>query len=364
MAKPPPPISFIGKHLADLVPDGIQDTDSRLVNAVFEGEPIQQQLNLRDPMGHKMKIVSAPPVLNFRNDMVGLTAFLTKFRRSVLRKDRRVYLDLSSCRSIDIVACMLLTAEIQRCDGLVPNFIHGCDPLGAQALDILRQFGFHEQLGIRSMGPHPNSGWTATIRSGAGANQIAEKMAEVADLAFRAWGDQAYTDQIHAALNEAMTNVIMHAYPESHCAGEPCLPGMWWAAGVVNTQMNEAWFFALDQGVGLPRTAIRTYEGLLERWGIDPANAIDHLVIAAAIKEARTQTGLEQHGKGLNAMIRLIDEKSIGGSVLIASRGGEHMIVKNPDKDDPRLRRVEFGRQLLSELPGTLIAWKVNGPIG
>lgn len=188
-------------------------------------------------------------------------------------------------------------------------------------------------------------------------------MAEVAELAFRAWRDRAFTDQVHASLNEAMTNVIMHAYPEDITDQSSCLPGQWWVAGIVNRQANKAFFFALDHGVGIPRTAIQNYDGLLEKFEFDPAEPHDHLILGAVVKEARTQTGLSQHGKGLMSMIRLIDEKAIGGSILIASQQGEHTIVKDMTQNHPLRRRVEYGRLLPDRIPGTLIVWQLDGPI-
>jgi len=319
---------------------------------------------LRDPLGHAYKIVTAPDVLNYRHQLAELANFLTKLRRAVLRRDRPVFVDLSQCVSIDIVACILLTAEIDRCHRLRPGSIAGCYPAAADALEVLGQLGFDRCLSMPPALQGPPADWIATIRSGAGIGEaVAPIMAEVADLALKAWGDKAFANQVHAVLNEAMTNVIMHAYPADLIDKASCLPGRWWAAGIYNVEENEAWFFALDQGVGIPRTAIRTYDGLLQKFSIDPDTPHDHLIIAAAIKEARTQTGLHQHGKGLMAMIRLIDEKTIGGSISIISRFGEHIIVKNSAHPNPDLRRIEFGRRLAGEVPGTLIVWKLNGPM-
>jgi hypothetical protein len=362
---PTPKISVFGGPLAEAMAETLRPAHrAELVTHVFEGPSVVPERKLRDSFGNAYNVVRAPAVLNYRHELKGLIAFLSRVRRSVLRRDRRVYVDLSACVSIDIVACMLLTAELQRCHSLRPGSIAGCDPAASGALEVLSQLGFHQQLNIRER-TGPPADWIATIRSGAAPHElVAPLMAEVADLAMKAWGDKAFANRIHGVLNEAMTNVIMHAYPQGEVDHAACLPGQWWAAGILDVDKNEAWFFALDQGVGIPRTAIKTYSGLLQKFDIDPFNPPDHLVIAAALKEARTQTGLDQHGKGLTSMVRLIDDKAIGGSIQIISRRGEHIIVKNPDHADERLQRVEFGRLLDVEVPGTLIVWKVNGPIG
>ncbi|PIB89931.1 hypothetical protein CSW62_25145 [Caulobacter sp. FWC2] len=366
MSETPPPggAAIFSGALADIVLNDRPTTPrAELVTHVFEGPSIVPERRVRDRLGNPYNVVRAPAVLNYRHGLTALTGFLTKIRRGVLRRDRRVYVDLSACVSIDIVACMLLTAELQRCHSLRPGSIAGCDPAASGALEVLSQLGFHRQLNIRDQ-VGPPADWIATIRSAATTQEMGPLMAEVADLSLKAWGDRAFTNQIHAALNEAMTNVIMHAYPDVEVDQSACLPGQWWAAGILDVEKNSAWFFALDQGVGLPRTAVKNYSGLLRKFDIDPLNPPDHLIIAAALKEARTQTGLDQHGKGLTSMVRLIDEKAAGGSIQIISRQGEHIIVKNPDHPNAQLRRVEFGRQLEAELPGTLIVWKVNGPKG
>lgn len=335
------------------------------VNQIFEGEANASPRNVfRDPLGHPFKVISSPKILNSRQKLEDLTRFRTKIRRAIIRRDQKIFVDLSPCQSIDVGACVLLAAELHRCQSLAGDYLYGCDPAASEALNVLRGLGFHELLKIRNPAPAPRSEWIARIRAGHGTDQeIPRVLDEIAELAMSAWGDEAFRNQILAALNEAMTNVIMHAYPSEIQPNEYRVAGAWWAAGIVNPDTNEAWFFAFDQGVGLPKTALRNFDGILERHGLNSDSPADHEIIAATILEAHTRTGLGQHGLGLPAMIRLIDEKAVGGSIAISSLRGEHMIVKNPTNPDARLRRVEFGRALDAEIPGTLIVWKVDGPI-
>lgn len=340
----------------------------KYVSEVFEGGPEtapEPQRGLRDAMGRPFRIISSPQILNGRQRTGELVKFLTRIRRAVLLREKRVFVDLSTCLSIDTTACILLAAELHRCQSLAREYVYGCDPAAVDALKILRDLGFHELLKINNHAPAPASPWVARIRAGHGTEdgKVAPILDEVAQLALTAWGDPAFHSQILAALNEAMTNVLMHAYPETISARDDCVPGAWWAAGIVNPETNEAWFFAFDQGVGLPATVPARYENFFTRHGLDPNEPVDHLIMAAAISESHTQTGKEQHGQGLPAMIRLIDDKAVGGSIAIASLQGEHMIVKNPTKVEPQLRRVEFGRKLNGRIPGTLIIWKLDGPM-
>lgn len=298
--------------------------------------------------------------------------FLSSLRRAALYGPRQVYVDMSKCEEIGQVGCLIFAAEIDRCRNIRPKCITGSDPRAPQPIKMLRDLGFHDLLGFNGeRTAKPDS----VMRMKAGRGKEADAAREifgVAELALSVWNDQAYADRIHAALNEALTNVIMHAYPKDLIDDQECGPQHWWIAGFTDVQAGEATFLAMDHGVGIPRTAVRTMGDIIQPYLSAYKEPEDHVIIEATIKGRRSQTDLPQHGKGLTAMIGLIENLSLGGSVSIYSGRGHYMYTRasrsrafrRPDGSIGLVMRevVERSLALRQTFPGTLVIWKLNGP--
>jgi len=306
-------------------------------------------------------VVRAPKSLMFGKDFAEALQFLGRVRRGALLTQRGVFVDLSRCSRISPVVCLLLCAEIERCNALREHSVNGCDPASEDARQLLRAMGFHEQLGI-AKGKRKDGSRLMAIRSGDQTADIPSMLEQVAEIAHQALGDRALANRVHGALNEAMLNVTMHAYdPEFLVLGQT-LPGRWWVAGVADHR--EVIFLAYDQGVGIAATAPKTVgEGLmvvmdkmLATIGLGRADARDHHFIEAAIRARRTRTGMAQHGKGLTSMIQLV-ELAGGGAVQICSHGGQYIysLSRTPGSEP-----VEGSLPLEYKLPGTLIIWHLE----
>ncbi|MDB5439699.1 MAG: hypothetical protein JWM33_2126, partial [Caulobacteraceae bacterium] len=215
-------------------------------------------------------VVKAPRRLDILTEGE-LTATLRFLRdiRQVLRDEKKVFVDLADCDHIGMVGCLMLTAEIETCRAEWPDSIDGRDPMNPNAARMLASFGFHKLLGFNGTETLPAT-WLVGMKSGRGAvSDVAAQLGEVADLALRLWGDQAYADRVHAVLNEAVTNVIMHAYPPDIAGASS--RRRWWALGAADIEEKEAIFIALDHGVSVPRTAIRTFGDMLDEFLDDPS---------------------------------------------------------------------------------------------
>ena len=315
----------------------------------------------RDQLGTAYKTVVSPLRLDVIAAPGATLNFLAAIRRAVLIDGRKAFVDLRPCELITPAGCIVLTAEIERCLALRPGSIAGRNPVNASAAAVLDMFGFHKHLKTK-VKTSPRIPFIAQIRAGTGRiDDLPQTLGEVADLALEAWKDQALADRVHAALNEAMTNVLMHAYASDALDLSTCVPGRWWIAGLMDPTLRHAWFFALDQGAGIPKTATKTYSDLFQKYDIDPNNPPDGAVLAAAIEEGGSRTGLSQHGKGLPSMINLIKERASGGYVHIASRKGSYFYRKERDQAGNIYEIVKPGASK-SDLQGTLIVWKVEGP--
>jgi hypothetical protein len=286
--------------------------------------------------------------------------YVALIRKNVL-SGKKVVIDIAECRHISPIACLLLAAEVQRCNELKPGHIYGNEPVNEQARRSLDLMGFFEAIGVEL--PRPQPAGFAQIASGIGpCADNSPKLARIADLAQETWGDQAFADRVHGALNEALTNVIMHAYdPALVSAAGPCVEGKWWVAGFALE--GEAWFLALDHGVGIPISAPAKNRGVKNYLAKLPKVRDADVIHSVVAEEGRSRTGLPNHGKGIPSMIALIEDRAETGAVLILSGGGGFMLEKRAATGRLPARNLELRIVLEEALSGTLILWKVGKPI-
>lgn len=313
-------------------------------------------------------VLRSPPVLNFGapSEINALYEFFREIRINVLGFGRRVVIDLRSCQSLGPVGVLLLAAEIERCNYVRPDYVTGYSPLDPVARKNLAIFGFYKAVGlehdVEAFGPEPN---IVQIASGiiGKSGAVASSLGRVAALTFDMWGDQGFTDRIHGALNEAMTNVLMHAYDPDLMAGtEACESGRWWVAGFSSPTQSHAWFMALDLGVGIPTSAPIKNKGLNVLLA-KPERPTDAAIIKLMVDdEERSRTGLPQHGKGMPTMVSLVRDRVDEGTVWIVSGRGCYVLDKNGARPH-ELRVLNYIIQMTSQASGTLILWKVGRPM-
>ncbi|MDO9607444.1 MAG: hypothetical protein Q7J26_02875 [Brevundimonas sp.] len=310
-------------------------------------------------------ILWAPEELDFGPEKVidDLYFFFDELRFRAISLRQRVIVDLRQCTRIGPVGVLLLAAEITRCNHAHPDSVTGYSPDNVTARRTLSVFGFFEAVGLEPdevVGPLPGY---YQIQSGIGrTDDLSAKLGDVAALTRGLWNDQAFSDRIHGALNEAMTNVLMHAYdPVLLEQADACESGRWWVAGMASRERDDAWFMALDLGVGMPVSApaknkdLRAY--LTKPIQRTDASIIWHLVTG----EGRSRTGLPQHGKGIPTMVSLIRDRVDVGTLWIVSGLGLYLLDKNSARSG--LKNIEISRTLKARSAGTLILWKVGRPI-
>lgn len=315
----------------------------------------------------KRTIIVSPPVLDIGGATFRLLLhFLAAIRTAVLVRHLEITIDLRPLRRISPAATLLLAAEVERCNYLKPRSVWGYEPIAEEPQIVLAALGFHDAVGS----PHPASfdEWEGIAKIQSGSSNpadLARKLGQVAALAQAAWADDAFCNRVHGALNEAMTNVIMHAYDPSLNLNVADLgeEGRWWVAGFAEPDTDHVWFMALDHGVGIPVSAparnqdVRNYLAELQM----PSD--ERIIYSVVASEGRSRTGLPQHGKGVPAMIALIKDLAVEGSIWIMSGGGGFLLDKHAaDKTSPS-RIYEMPFTLPARMSGTLILWKVGQPI-
>ncbi len=320
-------------------------------------------------------VATAPRQLEVDEANLGiLLRYLNRIHLLALGGKRRVLVDLSRCEFISPVACLMLTAELQRCLILRPHCINGVDPNNDIARWTLDALGFYRMLGMES--PRRRKGAVRDvfqIQSGGLDESVNNKNSspgkrtyQVARIAMQAFEDELFAERVHVALNEAADNAIEWAYDPS-LINPARSTRRWWICGFKAQGESRAFFFAYDQGASIPRTAPITsgervepiLQPLLAKLGLRRIDAQDSHILEATIKEQRTRSDREHRGKGLTRMIQLAD-LSHQGSISIHSGRARYFYGRELDDDEP----MEFASALPYYFPGTLIIWHVAGPVG
>lgn len=295
-------------------------------------------------------------------------------RRSLVRRGKsepptiKRYLDFTTMETIGPSAALILAALFQRAknaNGYKLSTIdeHRWHPNVAA---ILRALGFHELLDMR-----PLRNWdfdSARLKilkfqsgrdaAGEPPGKLQEKLTELLPERLK---ENLLTAEPYGGMFEAILNSNNWAYPDGHEWDFPVLPN-WWITGAVDVGTNEVTVCAFDQGITIPVSLPRwTHWGPLELRGRriverlklgkpidDPSN--DGIAIQLAMKIARTNTYLPQHGKGLHTMVE-VAERARHGKLRIISRNGE--FVWETGKK-PRSRNHEYSIQ------GTLVEWQLQ----
>ena len=310
-------------------------------------------------------ILKAPRTLQWTPEkIVEMLEFIQRLRVLALSGRQPVLLDLATCTYIDPVSCLLLTAEVERCLLVKPGCLSGRDTPSPRAQFVLEAMGFYRHLGL----PPPLGRRFDNIlqiqtgglpREGETKN-AGQQVYNVAKLAHTVFGDADFADYVHGALNEAADNVISWAYDEDLVDPATCLR-RWWVAGVTNADERRGIFFAYDQGASIPRTAPRNLgealAAVLAAAKILPAEAGDHDLLQATIKERRTRSGKSGRGKGLGRMLELIDRVETG-QVWIYSGGAQYAYVRELGREP-----FEHSSALRYKFPGTLVVWMVERPL-
>lgn len=316
--------------------------------------------------------VAAPEILDWSDEHLPiLIAYLNRIRLLALGGNRRVLVDLTRCKMISPPACLMLTAELQRCLILRPNCLRGLDPKAGYARWTLDALGYYRVLGMEPPRSIRSEGTVLQIQTGGigGDGQGSEKNPgqqtyQVAKIAKEAFKDEVFADRVHVALNEAADNAIEWAYDPDLISPKQSTR-RWWICGFRAEGEQRAFFFAYDQGASIPRTAPKTSGEkvdrallpILEKLGIHRTEAQDNHILEATIREQRTRSDRDERGKGLTRMIQLADH-SHDGTVQILSGRARYFYGRERDDIEP----VEFSMPLPYMIPGTLIVWHIAGP--
>lgn len=267
------------------------------------------------------------------------------------------------CEGIDINAALALTATLEIANQRHPGMIDGVNPRHNSARSILWAVGFHTHLKYLQpfLGLNPMSAedrMVVEMRSGGIGPHSGIRMPNAAAALSEVWSDMGGTDllrnRIQSAINEALLNVLNHAYtsanPSAAQSLDPPNEHRWWALGIVDKQARSFDLIVLDRGVGIQRTLIPS---MIERAKTIFSGVPEEEARLSMALEYGTTSREGSGGKGLPEMIRLIDDFP-GSFVLVESLRA--LYLKKADMN----AATEHCFSTRSPTEGTLIWWSLN----
>lgn len=301
--------------------------------------------------------ITVPARLNLEGAHTETCDFVWSIRQAV-RARRRVLLDFSKVESIRASALTYLLGQIHKLRlEFGDDCVTGTYPESARVERALAVSGFYDLLKVKSRDAAVSTSRTMRyIRfktdqkiNGAEIGKVREELLG-ADLSM----PSRIAKTIFRAVSEAMTNVNHHAYFQKqfvNAKAEQRLSGRWWLFATLNVPGKMFSVVFYDAGVGIPKTLPRRYPAevimqvLSQLPGIIPN---DGQMIAAAMVLGRTRTDMDNRGKGLMDLAKLIDQVG-AGKMQIFSRQGRYSYSSGVGSHSSGRGRLE----------GTLIEWRL-----
>jgi len=157
--------------------------------------------------------------------------------------------------------------------------------------------------------------------------------------------------RLYAAVTEAMTNVVHHAYPHNSRNLTP----NWWLSASHNVGKGEIRILLYDQGIGIPKTLPRNFREQINRL-FQLVRPTDADMIYAAHELTKTSSHQKHRGHGLQRDVRrYFDLVDCVSAYRVTSLRGQYIWERGSDG----LKRKSW-HNYSRALPGTLIEWRLT----
>ena len=304
-----------------------------------------------------------PSLMNFSSAYEVTAMYMAAIRKLAEKKwlprnaYRLVSVNFDALKKISTSAALVLTAELSKWDDAIRQRlkpqIHQWDQ------NIVKQFydlGFFDLFqhspfkGVSSDDEYSGLKFVKYIKGKCGdaskTRILKAGIREVIGESVEKW------TFLHSGLDEAITNVSHHAYPNECPDGDK----NWYLTGSYNQETERLKIVFYDQGVGIPNSlpASGVWEKVLTRlakYGIAEQKK-DEILLKAAVEIDRTSTSENDRGRGLQDLLEFVKQRNDGHLSIISSRGLYKYTV---DKGSPSVKSVHFDQKM----NGTLIIWSV-----
>lgn len=287
---------------------------------------------------------------------------LSKAPRAVKKAYKLASVDFSYLRNISSSAALVLTAELSNWEDNCPSSLKKNDTWDPDIQERFIELGFFD-LFKNNPFKDRNEVSNASIRhvryiKGVSANTSAHRSLRASLKEIVGEDIKKYTF-LKSGLDEAITNVGHHAYPDipEDKTLHACEGKYWYLTGGYDTKTRYLKVSFYDQGVGIPNTLpnstlFERATAFLSKFPlVDQKN--DELLITAAMKAGRTSTGEDDRGEGLNDFLTFIKERQDGYLSILSRKGLYKYSI-----EDGRVK--EKSERLTLPIEGTLIIWRTK----
>ena len=305
--------------------------------------------------------IKCPKNMSLEENFDRVTKLLSEIRAHGARhRQERVYINFKEIEQISPGAALVLAAELDRWT-TVPH------RLGTRlrAVDIaewanhvrhrLEGMGFFDLLEVtETEGSDSGGSNTVYVRFRTGQKVDGKAVEDLRTLDLEPFIEDNVPNRrrLFAAVTEAMTNVVHHAYVSESWAA----PRKWWLSASHNVQAREIRILLYDQGSGIPQTLPRRFGERIRSMLPGNLRLRDSALIEAAHALERTATDQEHRGHGLQRDVRRYAEAvDCTSAYRVTSLRGQYSWMKGPN-GQPQ----ESSRDFNNPLPGTLIEWRLT----
>ena len=301
--------------------------------------------------------IKCPKDFSLETNPPGVIEVLERIRSHEGRqRNERLYINFREIEILTSSAALVLAAELDRYNESLINRSRRL-----KAIDVgrwnpkirrhLAEMGFFELLSVsyptNELDGSLDDSMIKYVKFRTGSKAQGEAIYDlVKDDLSPVIGRMPRDHYLYAAVTEAMTNVVHHAY-----APNTPRPN-WWLAASHDTSSHEVKVMIYDQGFGIPETLPRSFQEVLRK-----IVQSDHArMIVAAHDLSRTASKEPHRGHGLQRDARgYLEQVDCSGYYRVLSLKGEYVYERRPGGDI-----VETEKNHSRELAGTLIEWKLN----
>ena len=293
--------------------------------------------------------ILCPEQLSLEDDYEGVLKLIGEIRRRSSRhRNERTYIDFTPIRTVKPSGALVLAAELDRWNSLPGRSRFGradTNKWMPNVRKLLGQMGFFELLGLNHQ-PDTVSEGPRYIKFRSGTQVDGEAVEELRTLDLQPVSVPKAM-LLFAAVTEAMTNVVHHAYGTASHG-----PRKWWLSAAHEAGQVEILIY--DQGAGIPNTLPLTLGERVRDMLPGDLATHDGKMIEVAHSLSKSGTRQAHRGRGLGRDVRrYIEEHDGTGTYCIVSGRGEYTVPAGKGatgqvKSHPRALR------------GTLIRWRLT----
>lgn len=308
----------------------------------------RQRVRIEGQKGSFVRI-PCPERLSFEEDYEGVLKLVYAIRNwSSRRRNERLYIDFTPIRTVTPSGALVLAAELDRWNSLpkAPRFRADTGKWAPNVRRLLGQMGFFELLKLDHV-PDTASEGARYVKFRSGTVVDGGEVEALRELDLSPVVSVPRAKLLFAAVTEAMTNVVHHAYKNDDGG-----PKNWWLSAA--HEADEVVILIYDQGAGIPKTLPLTLGERVRDWLPEGLATHDGRMIEVAHKLSRSGTGKSHRGRGLERDVRrYIEEHDGGGMYRVISGRGEYTVPAG-------LGAAGHVQSRPKPLKGTLIEWRLK----